>query len=67
MPLAKENVYKKSFIPAAVSVLNAEFFNVNLLQVMKCVCVCVCVCVCMRACVYVCVCVCVRVCVRALA
>ena len=25
MPLAKKNVYKKSFIPTAVSVLNAKF------------------------------------------
>ena len=42
----KKNVYKKSFIPTAVSVLNAGFYNFNMFQVMKCVCAC------MRACVY---------------
>ena len=46
----KKYVYKKSFIPTAVSVLNAEFLNYNMFQVMKCACACVCACVCAGAC-----------------
>ena len=52
------------YIPTAVSVLNAEFQNFNMFQVMKCVCV-LCVCPCMHVCAFVCLCVCVCVCARA--
>ena len=48
MPLAKKNVYKKSFMHTAVSVLNAEFEYALSDEVCLCVCVCVCARVCMR-------------------
>ena len=55
MPVAK-NVYKKSFIPIAVSVLNA---GINFFYYEVCVCVRACVRAGGRACVCLCVCVCV--------
>ena len=50
VPLVKRNVYRKSFIPTAVSVLNAKFQNFNMFHVMKYVCAHMCACTWMHAC-----------------